>query len=416
MSFFADIHIHSKYSRATSKDCDIENLAYWAKKKGLSLIGTGDITHPVWRKEIESKLTQNEYGFFQLKREIEEKVNEKTPASCRRGVQFVLTGEISTIYKLGQKIRKVHHLIVLPDLKAAENLYKKLNKIGNLNSDGRPILGLDSRTLLEMLLEVNEDCLLIPAHIWTPWFSVLGSKSGFDSIEECYGDLSSYIFAVETGLSSDPVMNWRVSGLDRFQLISNSDAHSPSKLGREATIFDCKATYTSFINALKTGQGLKGTIEFFPEEGKYYLNGHRKCCISLPYNESKKMENICPSCHKPLTLGVLYRVESLANRKNNLKPDQAKMFWSFVPLQEILAEIYDYRAASKRVCHEYEKVIEELGPELFILGEMELIELNKKPYFKKIQIALENMRKGQVVKKCGYDGVYGSINLLKMRG
>ena len=300
--FYTDLHIHSKYSRATSKSCNLEELAYWAEKKGLGLIATGDFTHPAWFGEIKEKLIPQGDGTFKLK---------DSP------VRFILSVEISTIYKKWDKTRKVHHVIFAPDLDSAEKFRQKLGAVGNIVSDGRPILGLDSRNLLEIALESGEGMELIPAHIWTPWFSVLGSKSGFDSIEDCYGDLAGHIFAVETGLSSDPEMNWKVSKLDKYRLVSNSDAHSPAKLAREATVFDAPLDYHGIMNALKTGEGYTGTVEFFPEEGKYHEDGHRKCNVCLTPEESGKLNNICPVCGKPLTIGVLNRVCELADRPFN---------------------------------------------------------------------------------------------------
>ena len=295
MFFYADLHIHSKYSRATSKDCNLEQLAIWAQKKGLCVISTGDFTHPAWFNEIKEKLIPDNNGAFRLKPEIEKQIFKTSDP-----VRFLLSVEISTIYKKGDKTRKVHHVVFVPDMQTAENFRNRLGAIGNINSDGRPILGLDSRNLLETVLESGEGAYIIPAHIWTPWFSVLGSKSGFDSIEECYEDLSEHIFAVETGLSSDPEMNWRVSKLDKFRLVSNSDAHSPSKLAREATVFNTAPDYYSIMNALKTGDGYVGTVEFFPEEGKYHEDGHRKCNVCLSPEETKKLNGICPVCGKPM--------------------------------------------------------------------------------------------------------------------
>ena len=312
MLYYTDLHIHSKYSRATSKSCNLEELAIWAKKKGLSLIGTGDFTHPAWFAEIQDKLVPSGNGTFRLKPEIEKQIGAS--------VKFILTVEISTIYKKWDKTRKVHHVVFMPNLETAQNFRQKLDTIGNIKSDGRPILGLDSRNLLETVLESGEDGYIIPAHIWTPWFSVLGSKSGFDSIEDCYGDLSEHIFAVETGLSSDPEMNWHVSKLDKFRLVSNSDAHSPSKLAREATVFTTEPDYYSIMNALKTGDGYCGTVEFFPEEGKYHEDGHRKCGVCLTPEETKKLNGICPVCGKPMTIGVLYRVNELSDRFGEVTP------------------------------------------------------------------------------------------------
>jgi PHP family Zn ribbon phosphoesterase len=281
MRFHADLHVHSKYSRATSRDLDLEHLAYWAARKGICVVGTGDFCHPAWRAEIGDKLTPAEPGLFRLRADLEQAVQAKLPAACRTPVRFLLEVEISTIYKKGDKTRKVHHLIYAPDLATVDRMSAALARIGNIASDGRPILGLDSRNLLDIALDSGPDAYLVPAHIWTPWFAALGSMSGFDSIVECYGDLADHIFAVETGLSSDPPMNWRLSMLDRYRLTSNSDAHSPGKLGREATTFDCDLDYFAIRNALKTGQGYVGTVEFFPEEGKYHLDGHRKCEVRL---------------------------------------------------------------------------------------------------------------------------------------
>ena len=310
MFFYSDLHIHSKYSRATSKSSNLEELALWAQKKGLTLISTGDFTHPAWFEEIKEKLIPAGTGVFKLRPDIEKHLFQSTTP-----VRFILSVEISTIYKKWDKTRKVHHVVFMPDLKTAEIFRQKLSAIGNIKSDGRPILGLDSRDLLEIALDSGENSFLIPAHIWTPWFSALGSKSGFDSIEDCYGDLSSHIFAVETGLSSDPEMNWRVSSLDKYRLVSNSDAHSPSKLAREATVFDTEPDYMSIMNALKTGDGYVGTVEFFPEEGKYHEDGHRKCNVCLSPEETIKLNGICPVCHKPMTIGVMHRVNELTDRR-----------------------------------------------------------------------------------------------------
>ncbi len=402
MYYYTDLHIHSKYSRATSKSLNLEELAIWAKKKGLNLIGTGDFTHPAWFEEIKEKLVEADDWTFKLKPEIERQINAN--------VKFILTVEISTIYKKWDKTRKVHHVVFVPDLKTATNFREKLGAIGNIKSDGRPILGLDSRNLLETVLESGENSYIIPAHIWTPWFSVLGSKSGFDSIEDCYGDLSDHIFALETGLSSDPEMNWHVSKLDKFRLVSNSDAHSVSKLAREATIFDIEPNYYSIMNALKTGEGYTGTVEFFPEEGKYHEDGHRKCNICLTPEETKKYNGICPVCGKPLTIGVLSRVNDLSDRKNiTTLPKTAGKVFSLVPLQEIISEIKGVGPSSKSVTTEYEKLINQFGSELNILQNIPLEELSKaSPLLKE---AISRLRQGKVIKQAGFDGEYGSIKL-----
>lgn len=402
MYYYTDLHIHSKYSRATSKSLNLEELAIWAKKKGLNVIGTGDFTHPAWFEEIKEKLVETDDGTFRLKPEIEKQINAN--------VKFILTVEISTIYKKWDKTRKVHHVVFVPDLKTATNFREKLGAIGNIKSDGRPILGLDSRNLLETVLESGENSYIIPAHIWTPWFSVLGSKSGFDSIEDCYGDLSDHIFALETGLSSDPEMNWHVSKLDKFRLVSNSDAHSASKLAREATVFDIEPNYYSIMNALKTGEGYTGTVEFFPEEGKYHKDGHRKCNICLTPEETKKYNGICPICGKPLTIGVLSRVNELSDRKKiTTLPKTAGKVFSLVPLQEIISEIKGIGPSSKSVTTEYEKLINEFGSELNILQNIPLDELSKtSPLLKE---AISRLRQGKVIKQSGFDGEYGSIKL-----
>ena len=406
MFFYADLHIHSKYSRATSKDCNLEQLAVWAQKKGLSVISTGDFTHPAWFNEIKEKLVEDCNGAYRLRPEIEKQIF-KTSAPVR----FLLSVEISTIYKKGDRTRKVHHVVFVPDMKAADTFRTKLGAIGNINSDGRPILGLDSRNLLETTLESGEGSYIIPAHIWTPWFSVLGSKSGFDSIEECYGDLSDHIFAVETGLSSDPEMNWRISKLDKFRLVSNSDAHSPSKLAREATVFDTAPDYYSIMNALKTGNGYVGTVEFFPEEGKYHEDGHRKCNVCLTPEETEKLNGICPVCGKPLTIGVLNRVCTLADRtcSSTYKPETAGEVFSLVPLPEILSEIMQVGPSSKSVTNEYERLIRKFGSEFSILREVPAEDISKDSPL--LAEGISRLRAGKVIKHAGYDGEYGVIRL-----
>lgn len=410
MFFYADLHIHSKYSRATSKNCDLENLAIWAKKKGLDVISTGDFTHPAWFEEIKEKLIPAGDGVFRLKPEIEKQIYKN---SDTEPVKFILSVEISTIYKKGDKTRKVHHVVFVPNMEAAQNFRQKIGAIGNINSDGRPILGLDSRNLLETTLESGENSFIIPAHIWTPWFSVLGSKSGFDSIEECYEDLSEHIFAVETGLSSDPEMNWRVSKLDKYRLVSNSDAHSPSKLAREATVFDTNPDYFSIMNALKTGNGYVGTVEFFPEEGKYHEDGHRKCNVCLTPEESNKLNGLCPVCGKPMTIGVLNRVCELADRTadSTFKPDNAGQVYSLVPLPEIISEILGVGPSSKSVTNEYERLINKFGSELSILRQVPIDDISKD--FPLLGEGISRLRDGKVIKQAGYDGEYGIIRLFE---
>ena len=406
MLFYADLHIHSKYSRATSKNCNLEELAIWSQKKGLSVISTADFTHPAWFEEIKEKLIPAGNGVFRLRPDI-----EKNILKSNSPVYFILSVEISTIYKKGDKTRKVHHVVFSPDIDSAQNFRQKLAAIGNINSDGRPILGLDSRNLLETVLESGEGSYIIPAHIWTPWFSVLGSKSGFDSIDECYEDLAEHIFAVETGLSSDPEMNWHVSSLDKYRLVSNSDAHSPSKLAREATVFDTEPDYFGMMNALKTGDGYVGTVEFFPEEGKYHDDGHRKCNICLTPSETKKLNGICPVCGKPLTIGVANRVYELSDRKGDVTPPPtAGKVISLVPLPEILSEIMQVGPSSKSVIAEYENLINKLGPELSILTSVPVEEIEK-VHSPILAEGISRLRKGQVIRQSGYDGEYGIIKL-----
>lgn len=399
MKFIADFHIHSRYSRATSKDLCFETLAESGHIKGVSIIGTGDFTHPGWLSEIEKKLVSDDTGLLRLRGE-------------KSAIRFILSAEISSIYSFGGKTRKIHSLICMPDLESVKKFNARLDKIGNLKSDGRPILGLDARDLLEIALESCDSPLFIPAHIWTPWFSVLGSKSGFDSIEECFRDLSKHIFALETGLSSDPAMNWMVSSLDRYSLVSNSDAHSASKVGREANVFDCAMTYDAIMKALKKEDkdGFAGTIEFFPEEGKYHFDGHRDCKVSLSPAESRKLKGLCPVCKRPLTLGVLYRVYELKDQPEGRKPKGAKPYRSIFSLSEVLGEILDTGPASKKVKAEYDRLISAIGPELTILLETPLKEVEAKGS-SILAEALKRMRAGKVNAIPGYDGEFGVISV-----
>ena len=412
MAFIADLHVHSKHSRATSRDCDLEHLSLWAQKKGLTVVGTGDFTHPGWRSELRDKLTPAEPGLYRLRPDLEREVALRVPAACGLSTRFVLQVEISTIYKQTGATRKIHHLIYVPSLDAAEALSERLGKIGNLNADGRPILRLCSRDLLEIVLEVGGGSFLVPAHIWTPWFAVLGSKSGFDSIDECYADLSAHIFAVETGLSSDPPMNWRLSTLDRFRLVSSSDAHSPAKLGREACRFHTPLDFFAMRQSLETGDAYGGTIEFFPEEGKYHLDGHRKCNTRLTPKETREANGRCSGCGKPVTVGVMHRVESLADRAEPQRPSNAGDFRSLVPLVEILSEIRQVGASSRTVASAYEALVQSVGPELVLLTETPLDELRRLGG-DILAEAISRLRRGEVVLDAGYDGEYGVVRLFK---
>ena len=407
MKMIADLHIHSRFSMATSKEGTPENLDFWARKKGISLIGTGDFTHPVWREELKERLVSEGIGLYRLRDEYVKEESRKFPGE---GTRFVVSGEISSIYKKNGKTRKVHNVILLPSLEAADAMAQRLEKIGNIHSDGRPILGLDSHDLLEMMLDVCPEGILIPAHIWTPHFSVLGAKSGFDSVEECFEELAPYIHALETGLSSDPAMNWRISKLDRYQLVSNSDAHSPSKLGREANLLDIDCSYEGLYRAIQTGEGLEGTVEFFPEEGKYHFDGHRKCGVSLSPVEAERLGGICPVCGKKLTMGVDHRVEQLADSAEGFVKEDGKKYESLVPLPEVISACMGYSTASKKVQGCFEQLIQTLGTEFDILRNVPSEDI-KSCAGERIAEGIENVRTGNVKRIPGYDGEYGKIEL-----
>jgi DNA helicase-2/ATP-dependent DNA helicase PcrA len=413
MKFVADLHIHSHHSRATSKDLDLEHLHQTAQTKGITVVGTGDFTHPAWFAELKDKLVPAEPGLFRLKDDLARAVDEAVPAACRGAVRFLLSVEISSIYKRDGKTRKVHNLVYAPDFEVAEKIAARLGNIGNITSDGRPILGLDSRNLLEIVLESSPDSYLVPAHIWTPWFSALGAQSGFDSIADCFADLSHHIFAAETGLSSDPAMNWRLSQLDRLTLVSSSDAHSPDKLGREASLFDCDLSYFSLRDALRDRrEGFVGTVEFFPEEGKYHFDGHRKCDVVLTPREAKDLGRICPRCGKPLTAGVAGRIEDLADREGGVQPAFAKPFHSLVPLSEVLGELCETGPGSLKVRRHYDKLLSRIGPELSILTTALAEDLDREgpPLLSE---AISRIRKGAVIAQPGYDGEYGVVRVFE---
>lgn len=406
--YIADLHIHSKYSRATSADCDAPHLDLWARRKGIGLVGTGDFTHPVWRASLKECLEPAEEGLYTLKEEY--RLPDDT-AGVRESPRFVLSGEISSIYKQGGKTRKVHNCILLPSLEAAEELAQRLEAIGNVHSDGRPILGLSSHDLLEITLAVCPEAVFVPAHIWTPHFSLFGAFSGFDTLEECFGELTPHIHAVETGLSSDPPMNWRVSALDGLQLISNSDAHSPQKLGREGTLIDGPLSFAGMARAIQTGEGLAGTLEFFPEEGKYHLDGHRNCGLCLSPEETIALGGVCPVCGKKITIGVEHRVEELADRPRGAARQGAKPFESICPLPEVIAASVGASAAGKRVQAQYMEMLAELGPEFAILREVPLsqIGLAAGPC---VEEGIRRLRAGEVERIPGFDGQFGTITLL----
>ncbi len=413
MRLIADLHIHSHFSRATSKKLDIPNLAIWAQRKGVNIVGTGDIAHPGWLVEMRESLEPAEEGLYKLKPEVAAAIRDQIPPACRdEPVRFLLAGEISNIYKRGGKVRKIHNVIFAPDFETVAAIQAELEKIGNIRSDGRPILGLDSRDLLELILEVNPRDHLIPAHIWTPWFALLGSKSGFDSVEEAFADLTPHIFALETGLSSDPPMNWRISSLDRYALTSSSDAHSPAKLAREATLFDIDPSYDELFDALRANdpQRYLGTLEFFPEEGKYHYDGHRKCGIVWDPKTTIAHNGICPVCGKPVTVGVMHRVESLADRPDGQPKPGAAPFHSLIPLPEIISEIQGVGPNSKRVQREYDRILGQLGPELAILFDLPLEDIARVGG-SKLAEGIGRMRRGEIIAQPGYDGEYGVIRV-----
>ncbi|TRZ49602.1 MAG: DNA helicase UvrD [Dehalococcoidia bacterium] len=395
MKFIADFHIHSKYSRATSKYMDLEYIAQWAKQKGINVIGTGDFTHPLWRRELKSKLKQNTDGLYEYK-----------------GIRFILTAEVSNMYKKNGHGRRIHTILFAPDFEAADKIGGALNKRGNVTSDGRPIFGFDVKDIVKIALDASEHSFVIPAHCWTPWFSVFGSMSGFDSIEECFEEEADNIYALETGLSADPAMCWRVSAFDKYSLVSNSDAHSPAKLGREANVFDTELSYYAITEVLKTRDRKRFlyTIEFFPEEGKYHYDGHRLCNICFAPRQTKACGGVCPACGKSLTIGVMNRVEQLADRPEGFRPVEAVPFKSLVPLVEIISETQGKGVASKAVQKEYQQAINAFGNEFSILLYASPEELYNN-LSRRVAGAVLNIRNGDVDRIPGYDGVYGKIRL-----
>ena len=399
MRFIADFHIHSKYSRATSKDMEVETLARWAKKKGISLLGTGDFTHPTYFAELRSKLVPTGNGLFELK-------------NGEKDVRFILTTEVCNIYTQDGKGRRIHNLIFVPSLEVADKIRSKLGNLGKLSSDGRPIFKFTARELVKMIMDISDECLVIPAHAWTPWFSIFGANSGFDSIEECFGELSPQIHAIETGLSSDPEMNWRLSRLDSITLLSNSDAHSPNRLGREANAFDCALDYREIVEAIrkKDRKKILYTVEFFPEEGKYHYDGHRNCGVIFSPPETRSHHYLCPKCQKKLTVGVMHRVEALADRPEGFMPRNAIPSIHTLPLEEIIAEAVGTRVGTKGVETEYDRLIEKGGSEFRILLEATPDELMSYTSPKILEGIIRN-RQGKVRIVPGHDGVYGKITL-----
>ena len=406
MKFIADLHVHSRYSRGCSRELTPENLWQWGQLKGLNVLGTGDFTHPVWLAELESKLEPAANGLLALREEYR---CAEVPPSCRSELYFLPSAEISCIYRKHERTRKVHLIIFAPDLACAARINRELARIGNLSADGRPILGLDAKRALEIVLAASPDAMLVPAHAWTPHFSIFGAASGFDSLAECFEELAPHIYAIETGLSSDPRMNRRISNLDRLTLISNSDAHSLAKLGREANLFDTELSYQGIITAIRTGKGFSGTIEFFPEEGKYYADGHRNCGIRFTPSEYGKHTGLCPVCGRKLTMGVQHRVNDLADRAEEGLPGMPP-FYSTIPLQELIAQVIGVGVASKKVKTMYFDLLERLGPELEILLTIPATQIGQVAP-PRLAEAIALMRSGKVIIEPGYDGAFGIVRI-----
>ncbi len=396
MEFIADFHLHSKYSRATSRDMDVAHIAEWAKLKGITLMGSGDFTHHLWLEELKHNLEDLGNGLFKF-----------------QGVHFILTAEISSIYSKNGRGYRIHNLIFSPSFKTTDKINATLSRYGNLASDGRPIMGLDAAELARIVFDLDENCMVIPAHAWTPWFSLFGSMSGFDRIEDCFEKQTPKIFAIETGLSSDPAMNWRLSALDKITLISNSDSHSPAKIGREANVFDCDLNYQTIREVLKTKDKNRFlyTVEFFPEEGKYHYDGHRLCGISWSPQETKQNNGRCSKCGKPVTVGVMSRVEKLADRPQGYTPANAIPYKSLVPLDEIIAEVRGVGKNSLGVERDYRAAIAKFGTEFEILVKAKEEDL-RKSLLPRVAEGVIRMRNGKVTKKAGFDGEYGVISVL----
>lgn len=395
MQFIADLHIHSKYSRATSKDMDLEHISEYAKFKGIGLMGTGDFTHHLWLEELKSKLEPTDKGLFAFK-----------------GIHFILSAEISSIYSKNGRGYRIHNIVLAPSFKVADKINATLSRYGNLASDGRPILGLDAKEIARIVFDVDPNCMIIPGHIWTPWFSLFGSMSGFNKIEDCFESYTDKIFALETGLSSDPAMNWRLSKLDRFSLVSNSDSHSPQKIGREANVFNCELDYYDIRDTLmkKDKNRFLYTVEFFPEEGKYHYDGHRLCNVRLSPQESKEKKDICPKCGKRITVGVMHRVDDLADRKEGFKPNNAIPFKNLIPLDEIIADAKDLGKATQGVLNEYKRIISMFGTEFDVLVNVPEKDLSES-LSSKIAEGIIKVRQGKVKIEPGYDGEYGIIKI-----
>jgi uncharacterized protein (TIGR00375 family) len=414
MKFVADLHIHSKFSRATSRDMSFEALSPWAKVKGISLLATGDFTHPEWLFLMKEKLEPMGNGFLRFKSGttvIDAPPFRGLPV-MGRPLAFVLSSELSFIYSKGGKVRKVHVMVLAPDFESVERINARLQAVGNLASDGRPILGLDVRLFCRMVAEAAPRAVVIPSHVWTPWFSLFGANSGFDRIEECFEEMTPMIFALETGLSSDPAMNRRISALDRFALVSNSDAHSPSKIGREANVFDTEFSYRGLVEALRANDPARFlyTVEFFPEEGKYHYDGHRKCGVVSAPRESLRTGDLCPRCGKKLTIGVAHRIEELADREPGQGPAGRVPYKNLIPLNEIVAEAVGKTPECQGVWDLTFHFIREFGDEHAILTEVPVAELARVAP-ERVAEAVDRMRRGQVRIEPGHDGEYGTIRI-----
>jgi len=413
MKYVADLHIHSKFSRATSREMTLDTLARWAKVKGISLLATGDFTHPEWLFLAKEKLVPTGNGFFQLKSLLPTGNDHlMSIPTAPQDVSFILSTEISFIYSKKGRVRKIHILLLAPDFESIDKINSRLSAIGNLRSDGRPILGLDAKDFVKIVAKTCPQCVVIPAHIWTPWFSLFGANSGFDTIEECFEEMTPYIFALETGLSSDPAMNWRLSALDKYSLISNSDAHSPSKIGREANVLDADFSFDGLIKAIKqkNPDNFLYTVEFFPEEGKYHYDGHRKCNVVFSPQETIQHQGRCPQCGKKLTIGVMHRVTELSDRQTGQYPPMRIPYRNLIPLNEIIAQAIGKTAECKSVWDIYFRLIHEFGNEHVILTEVSNDDL-KQFNSENLALGIERMRKGQVRIIPGHDGAYGIINL-----
>ncbi len=413
MKYLADLHIHSKFSRATSREATLDILAYWAKIKGISLLATGDFTHPEWLFLAKEKLEPAGNGFYRLKNTLfPENGYLRSISISSEDISFILTAELSFIYSKKGKVRKIHILLLAPDFESVDKINSKLSCIGNLRSDGRPILGLDAKDFVKIVANTCPRCVVIPAHIWTPWFSLFGANSGFDVIEDCFEEMTPFIFALETGLSSDPSMNWRLSALDKYALVSNSDAHSPSKIGREANVFDTEFSYDALVDAIKSKDPTRflHTIEFFPEEGKYHYDGHRKCHVIFSPQETIQHKYICPRCGGKLTVGVMHRVESLSDRdRGDFSPTRIP-YKNLIPLNEIVAQALDKTSECKSVWDLYFRFIHEFQDEHTILTEVPIDQLARLS-LERVSVAIDRMRKGQVKIIPGHDGEFGKIRL-----